>query len=193
MKLLENSLHSILSLQQNIHSPHYTLWLPTVVFNGAPVIKNLKELSKIQRRAALWITGAFHTSPTEGVKAIAGLIPIFLYLRKLNGWPYLWYKSIPLSHTINLLLDIQYAKNQTPHKFLTHKLTTKQNTKLKSFIKDVNKWLSEVNESFFPFHSIFFPGLRVVNHFFNNFSFHSPILSDKEDIHKYLDHLNETF
>jgi len=85
MKLLENSLHSILSLQQNIHSPHYTLWLPTVVFNGAPVIKNLKELSKIQRRAALWITGAFHTSPTEGVKAIAGLIPIFLYLRKLNG------------------------------------------------------------------------------------------------------------
>jgi len=85
MKLLGNSLHSILSLQQNIHSPHYTLWLPTVVFNGAPVIKNLKELSKIQRRAALWITGAFHTSSTEGVKAIVGLIPIFLYLRKLNG------------------------------------------------------------------------------------------------------------
>jgi len=32
MKLLGNSLHSILSLQQNIHSPHCTLWLPTMVF-----------------------------------------------------------------------------------------------------------------------------------------------------------------
>jgi len=37
----------------------------------------------MQRKAALWILGAFHTSPTGGIKALAGLIPIHLHLKKL--------------------------------------------------------------------------------------------------------------
>jgi len=45
----------------------------------------LKELRKIQRRAAIWILGAFHTLPSPGVKAIAGLLPIDLHLQKLSG------------------------------------------------------------------------------------------------------------
>ena len=39
----------------------------------------------MQQRAALWITGTFRTSPTEGIEAIAGLIPIILHLCKLIG------------------------------------------------------------------------------------------------------------
>jgi len=39
----------------------------------------------MQHRAALWITGAFRTSPTEGIEAIAGLMPINLHLKKLNS------------------------------------------------------------------------------------------------------------
>ena len=65
--------------------------------------------------------------------------------------------------------------------------------RLKSPIKDVNTWLSEVNKSFLPFHSIFSPGLRLVNYFSDKFSFHSPILSDKENIYKHLDNLNKVF
>jgi len=37
----------------------------------------------MQRRAALWITDAFHTLSTMGVEAIAGLILINLHLKKL--------------------------------------------------------------------------------------------------------------
>jgi len=37
----------------------------------------------MQRRVALWITGAFHTSPTMGVEAIAGLVLINLHFKKL--------------------------------------------------------------------------------------------------------------
>jgi len=117
---------------------------------------NLMELKKMQRRAALWITEVFYTSPLEEVKAITDFIPISLYLRKLNGCHYLWYKLIPPSYAINSLLNIQYTRNQNLYKFLTQKLTTKQNTKLKSPIKDINKWLSEVNENFLLFHSNFF-------------------------------------
>jgi len=88
---------------------------------------------------------------------------------------------------------MQHAKNQPLHKFSTQNLTTKQKMKLKSPIEDVNAWLLEVNESFLSFHSIFSPGLRVVNHFSDKFSFHSPISSDKEDIYKHLDNLNKVF
>jgi len=36
-------------------------------------------LGKMQRKAAIWILGAFKTSPLFGIKAIAGLIPINLH------------------------------------------------------------------------------------------------------------------
>jgi len=39
----------------------------------------------MQRRAAIWILGAFHTLPSPGVKAIAGFLPIDLHLQKLSG------------------------------------------------------------------------------------------------------------
>ena len=40
-------------------------------------------LAAMQCKAALWILGAFRTSPTGGIKALAGLISIHLYLKKL--------------------------------------------------------------------------------------------------------------
>jgi len=43
----------------------------------------MKILDKMQRRAVIWILGAFKTSPTEGIEAIAGIIPIKFHLQKL--------------------------------------------------------------------------------------------------------------
>jgi len=37
----------------------------------------------MQRRAAIWILGAFKTSPMEGIKALAGLMPIRFHLQKI--------------------------------------------------------------------------------------------------------------
>ena len=43
----------------------------------------MKILNKMQRRAAIWILDAFKTSPSEGIEAIAGIIPIRFHLQKL--------------------------------------------------------------------------------------------------------------
>jgi len=44
----------------------------------------MKILGKMQRRAAIWIFGAFKTSPLEGIKAIMGIISIKFHLQKLK-------------------------------------------------------------------------------------------------------------
>ena len=54
-------------------------------YNNAPLTYSLKQLGKIQKRAAIWISGAFKTSLSFGVKAIAGLIPINLHFKKLSS------------------------------------------------------------------------------------------------------------
>jgi len=46
---------------------------------------HLKILGKMQRRAAIWILGAFKTSPSYSIEALADLIPINLHFQKLGG------------------------------------------------------------------------------------------------------------
>jgi len=99
MKMLDNSSRGLLPIQKRllyrtcillIALYGFQLWF----FKGAPIVKNITELKKMQQRAALWITGAFRTSLSEGIEAIAGLIPITLHLCKLNGRHHLHYASI---------------------------------------------------------------------------------------------------
>jgi len=167
----------------------FNLWF----FKGAPIVKNINELKKMQRKAALWITSAFQTSPSDGIEAIAGLIPITLHMRKLNGRHHLRYGSIPSTHAINLLLDPQHAKNHPSYKTTTSKLTDKQRSNLKSPIKDVNERLNGIRECFNPLFPLFSPGSRVVNHFSSRFSFHSPLSSSDEDLFHHLQNLNQAF
>jgi len=127
------------------------------------------------------------------IKAIAGLIPIILHLTKLNGHHYLHYASIPCNYAVNSLLDSQHAKNASPHKFSLSNLTDKQKMKLKSPISDINNHLSEINDSFIPFHFIFSPGLRLVDHFSKKISFRSPLSLDDKELYKYINNLNVTF
>ena len=147
----------------------------------------------MQWRAAIWITGAFRTSPTEGVEAIVGLVPITSHLRKLNGRHHLQYASIPLSHAINSLLDVQHAKNFTPHRFAMSKLIAKQQINLKSLIKDINECLNGIVEYFNPLHPIFSSGSRVVGHFSSRVKFHSPLSSSEDDLYLHLQKLNYVF
>jgi len=55
----------------------FQLWY----YNNAPLAYSLKLLGKMQRRAAIWILEVFKTSSSFSIKAIAGLIPINLYLK----------------------------------------------------------------------------------------------------------------
>jgi len=147
----------------------------------------------MQRKAALWITGAFRTSPSDSIEAIAGLIPITFHMRKLNGKHQLRYSSIPSTHAINSLLDSQHVKNHPLHKTATSKLTDKQRSNLKSPIKDINKYLNSVRECFNPLFPLFSLGSRVVDHFSSRFSFHSPSSSSDEDLYHHIQNLNQAF
>jgi len=68
---------------------------------------HLKILGKMQRRAAIWILGAFKTSPSYGIEALAGLIPINLHLQKLGSRFQLRAYKLPSSHLICSLIDSQ--------------------------------------------------------------------------------------
>lgn len=145
----------------------FQLWY----FKGAPVHYSLKDLRKMQRRAALWITGAFRTSPTWGIEAIAGLIPIHLHLNKLGGRHNLRTASLPRQHAIRTLLDPQHSKSASPHRMATSQLTPKQNIRLKSPIVDINYRLNETLPAFDNLNGELRPGQRLVDLFPDRFSF----------------------
>ena len=130
MKMLGNSSWGLLPIQKwllyrtcilSITLYGFNLWF----FKGTPIVKNVNELRKMQYKAALWITGAFWTSPSDGIEAIAGLIPVTLHMCKLNSRHHLRYGTISSSHAINSLLDSQHTKNHSPHRVATSKLTNK--------------------------------------------------------------------
>jgi len=89
MKILSNSMQGLLLYQK--HLLYRTCVLPIILYGfllwyyGKVLLLYLfKELKKMQRRAALWILGVFHTSSILEIKAIAGLDPIHLYFQKLS-------------------------------------------------------------------------------------------------------------
>jgi hypothetical protein len=55
------------------------LWL----YEGAAMKGPLDSLCKMQRRACLWITNAFKTSPMGAAETLAGVPPIHLHVKKL--------------------------------------------------------------------------------------------------------------
>ncbi|CAA7270651.1 unnamed protein product [Cyclocybe aegerita] len=88
----------------------YRLWY----FDGARNKGAMNQLKQMQRKAALWITGAFHTSPTGGLEALAGLIPVHLMLKKLatsvlDGSPLAIYKHVRYAAWVlsKLLKDVR--------------------------------------------------------------------------------------
>ena len=62
--------------------------------------RSLSLLATMQCKAALWILGAFRTSPTGGIEALAGLIPIHLHLKKLVKRSCLRAATLPSQHAL---------------------------------------------------------------------------------------------
>ena len=89
----------------------FRLWF----FEGAKNKTAFKFLTQMQRKAALWITGAFHTSPTGGTEALAGLIPVHLHLRKLADRAHLRIATLSDTHPIRSLLSADYVKEAEVH------------------------------------------------------------------------------
>ena len=98
----------------------------------------MKIFNKMQRRAAIWILGAFKTSSTEGIKAIAGLTPIKFHLQKITKRSLIWPFKLPENHIIKNLLvdDPPFTKTTNSHNIGF--LTNCQRSLTKGFIVNSN-------------------------------------------------------
>ena len=183
LNLLGNSLRGLLPLQKRLL--YHICVLPIALygfqlwfFKGTLTYYPLQNLNRMQCRAALWITGAFQISLTYGIKAIAGLMPISIYLKKLLGRMQLKVNSLPKQHALRALLDRHHSKGANPHATSTTCLTTKQNIKLKSPIQDINHRLNQIHPAFNSMNQELRPGLHIVDLFANQLSFHTVKCSD---------------
>ena len=113
--MLGNSLRGLNSIQKR--HLYRCCTLPIVLYrfqlqyyNKVPLMYPLEKLKKMQRRAAIWITGAFCTSPTAGIKAIAGLIFICKNSMVMFSYELIHYHKIT-SSTHFLSQEIPTLKN----------------------------------------------------------------------------------
>ena len=59
----------------------------------------------MQRRAAIWILGAFKTSPTGVIETLARLTPIHLHIWKLVQQSYSQYSTLANQHANRMIVD----------------------------------------------------------------------------------------
>ena len=115
---------------------------------------------------AIWITGAFCTSPSEGIKAISSLIPIHLYLKKLYDKFLL--RGFPLlpNYLIKLIINIDQPHNQAKHWLSIDKYTFKQVLHPKSPLGDIDNRCNEFLSAF----TLLDKKISLGNHLHDNFS-----------------------
>ena len=128
MGMLGNSSRGLLPLQKcllccscvvSIATYSFRLWF----FAGAPTKAQVLLLVAMQWKAALWILGAFNISPTSGIKALVGLIPIQLHLEKLVKRSCLRTATLPLQHALMSLLSAKHTKGAPPYPQSTFNLS----------------------------------------------------------------------
>ena len=188
IKLLGNSVQGINPIQKcllyrccvlpiTLYSSQ--LWF----YNKALLSYHMKILGKVQRRAAIWILGAFKTSPSEGIKAIVGIISIKFHLQKLTNRSQLHSVALLVSYLIRTLMDDPSNSHFKPIPHSINTLTNCQKTIVKGHLIDSNNKLFGVFPLFSPLHLEFNPGSRIVDKFSDRFSFNLSNREEKDKIH----------
>jgi len=111
----------------------------------------------MQRRAAIWILGTFRTSPTGGIKAIIGLIPIKFHLYKLASRSQLRSAALPKNHLIKTLIEDALNTYSKPPLHSINSLTDRQKSSIKDYLVDSYNKLHEI----LPFFSSLNPELTL--------------------------------
>ena len=176
MKLLGNSLRGINPIQKRLL--YRCCILPIVLYgfqlwyyNKALLSYHMKILDKMQRRAAIWILGAFKTSPSAGIEAIAGIIPIKFHLQKIAKRSQIWPFKLPSNHIIRSLMDDSSSSSTTSNPHKIGSLTNWQKTQTKGHLIDsYNKSLG-IFPSFSPINIEFSSGNHIIDNFSDQFSF----------------------
>ena len=192
MKLLGNLLRGINLLQKRrlyrcCALPIVLYGFPLWYYNKAPTYYHLNILWKIQQRVALWISGAFQTSPMLGIKAISGLILIHLHFKKLYRQFLLCESSLPSNHIISNILSSYGLQERNCYISSIDYLTIKQRLRLKSLLINVDNKYNQFFLSFSFFNKEFKPENKLINLFSDCFSLHF----HSSNTEKYIKKLNE--
>ncbi|PPQ93397.1 hypothetical protein CVT25_004113, partial [Psilocybe cyanescens] len=145
----------------------------------------LHHLSTMQCSAALWITGAFRTSPTGGVEALAGLPPINLLLRRLSERANYRFATLTLTHPVREFLSRFNCSTIVPHPSLSIQTMSEPEifrTSGTLFESDTN--VLALTETLLPMNPFSRPGVRLMDRFADQVHFNDCKIShgdaDKE-------------
>ena len=136
----------------------------------------------MQRRAAIWILGAFKTSPSIGIEAIAGIIPIKFHLQKIARRSEIYPFKLPSGHLLRSLMDDSPPLSSTPNSYHIGMLTNHQRNLTKGHLIDSYNKAHGIFPSFSPLNPEFSPGCHITDKFSNRFSFN---LVNKKEKEKY--------
>jgi len=145
----------------------FQLWF----YKYALMSYHLKVLGKMQRRAAIWILGAFKISPSYSIEAIVGLVPIYLHLCKLGGRSQLCTNKLPPSHIIQFLINSSPNSNSCFDAVSLNSLTNRQHEMVKGYLIDSANRFNKCFPSFDPLNWEFSPGFWVIDNFSDRISF----------------------
>ena len=132
---------------------------------------HMKILNKMQRRAVIWILGAFKTSPLEGIEAIAGIIPIKFHLQKIAKRSQIRPFKLPTNHILRNLLDKSPPLSNTSNSHNISSLTNRQRNLTKGHLIDMCNKAYGIFPSFSPLDPEFSPSHCIIDNFSDCFSF----------------------
>jgi len=127
-------------------------------YNKALALYHMKILNKMQRRATIWILGAFKTSPLEGIEALAGLMPIRFHLQKIAKRSLIQPFKVLENHILNKLLDDNPPKSKSLNSHSIGSLTNRQKSLTKGHLIDSSIKSHGIFSSFSPLDPEFSPG-----------------------------------
>jgi len=140
----------------------------------------MKILDKMQRRAAIWILGAFKTSPSEGIKAIAGIISIKFHLQKIARRSQIYPFKLPTNYILRNLMDESPPSSNMPNPHSIGSLTNRQRISTKGHLIDSCNKAHGIFPSFSPLNPEISPGHRIIDNFSDCFSFNLVNKKEKE-------------
>ena len=143
----------------------------------------MKILNKMQRRAAIWILGAFKTTPLEDIEAITGIIPMRFHIQKLVKRSQLYLFKLPNNHILKTLSDDSPPRFISTNVHNIGSLTNRQKLITKGHLINSNTKSYGILPSFSPLNPEFSPGHHISDNFPNHFYFNLANKNEKE-IHK---------
>jgi len=151
----------------------------------------MKILDKMQRRAAIWILGAFKISPSERIEAIARIILIKFHLQKLARRLQIHPFKLPTNHILRELMDDLPILSNKPNPHAVSSLTNQQKNIVKSHLINLCNKAYGIFLSFSPLNPEFSSGFHIMDNFSDRFSFNLVNKKEKEKDRIYTQELDK--